>query len=185
MTSSESSSPARKKIKVASDLSKAILEELLEQIYDTHETEAETDKELKKLEFESFEEKRSDEQLMDSKSSAKKLSDLNVEKVLKKQQKYDEEELARQADMARNLNILKAQGVPKRKRELSHKVKPAKSGQKLLQLPKGFRNIPAHLKKHFPRDHVLLQSKPDGTCGISCGAAHLFGQLSKGKQLRR
>ena len=86
-----------------------------------HETEGETDKELKKLELESFEEKRCDEQIMDSKSDSKKLSDLKDKKVFEKQLKYDEEELARQAELARNLKILQAQGATKQKRELSQK----------------------------------------------------------------
>ena len=52
-----------------------------------HETEGETDKDLRKLELESFEEKRCDKQIMDSKSDSKKLSDLNDKKVLEKQLK--------------------------------------------------------------------------------------------------
>ena len=105
-----------------------------------------------------------------------------TKKVIEKQLKNDEEELALQAEKARNLKILEAQGAPKRKREPSQKVpKSAKDPQ----LPKGFRNIPPQLRKHFPKDHVLLLSKPDGVCGISCGAAHILGLLSKGKELRR
>ena len=50
-------SPIRKKAKLTTlELSKSIVEDIISQIQDTDETEAETDKELKKMETVSFEE---------------------------------------------------------------------------------------------------------------------------------
>ena len=71
-------SPIRKKAKLTThELSKSIVEDIISQIQDTDETEAETDKELKKMETVSFEENRMDQQLMDAKSEEKRLSDQN------------------------------------------------------------------------------------------------------------
>ena len=183
--SSESKSPERKKPRVALDLSKAIVEELLNGIHDKYETEEETDKELKKLETVSFEEKRCDEQIMDTKAESQRLSNQNDEKILKKREEDDKNNQETQNETARNLLILKSKEGPKRKREASHRLKKKVSPAQSADLPKGFRPIPAKLRKHFPNNHVILMVKPDGLCGMSCGAGHIFAQPHKGKQFRR
>ena len=182
-------SPERKKIKLASDMSKEIVEEIIESIQDTEDTEAETDKELKNMETISFEEKRVDDQLMDTKTEEEKLSDQNDEKIRKKQLKIDEEEKLQQIAKDRNMQILKqAQNGEnaKRKRESSHKVKRSKATNmtKNTKLPSGFKEIPNNLRRHFPDNHVILTVKPDGLCGVTCGAAHIFAQPHKSHQFR-
>ena len=108
---------------MALDLSKAIVEELLNGIHDKYETEEETDKELKKLETVSFEEKRCDEQIMDTKAESQRLSNQNDEKILKKREEDDKNNQETQNEIARNLLILKSKEGPKRKREASHRLK--------------------------------------------------------------
>ena len=51
--------------------------------------------------------------------------------------------------------------------------------------PLQHRQIPDSLKEHFPKNHVLLNIKPDGLCGVTCGSAHIFAQPSEGKDFRR
>ena len=183
-----SASPERKRIKLASSMSKEIVIEIIESIQDTEDTEAETDKELKNREIISFEENRIDEQLMDAKSEEKKLSDQNDEKIRIKQLKIEEEERLQQITKDRNLEILKqaqaSQNI-KRKREPSHKAKKSLRGTNKTKLPPGFRRIPPNLVKHFPEEHVILMKKPDGLCGVTCGSAHIFAQPHKSPEFRR
>ena len=44
--------------------------------------------------------------------------------------------------------------------------------------------IPDNLKEYFPEDHVILNVKPDGLCGVTCGSAHIFAQPLQGKEFR-
>ena len=179
-------SPAKKRQKTAAEeVSKDIVEELIMQIHDATETEAETDKELKELEKLSFEEIRIDEQFMDDKKVEKLLSDQRDQKILDKQRKEDEEEASKQKALNRNLELLKGQEVKKRKRDNSLKYKKKVRSIENSKLPKGFKHIPSNLKVHFPKDHVLLLIDADGACGISGGAAHMFADKSQGKALRR
>ena len=60
-------SPVQKKLKLAHDMSMAIVEDIIKSIQDSCEEDSETDKELKKLETVSYEEQRVDDQLMDHK----------------------------------------------------------------------------------------------------------------------
>ena len=182
-----SGSPLRKKAKLEShELSQSIVEDIINQIQDSSETEVETDKELKKFETASFEENRIDEQLMDVKLEEKRLSDQNDQKILKKKRALDEEEnLAKQKELERNLNILQSQEGPKRKREPSTKSKRKKKNAPSVVKPFGFRQIPHDLKKHFPNDHVNMSMKPDGLCGVSCGSTHILAQPDQGPELRR
>ena len=64
----------------------------------------------------------------------------------------------------------------KRKRENSQRFKKVYEPAKNVKLPQNFRQIPPHLRKHFPDNHVLISIKPDGLCGISCGSTHIFGK---------
>ena len=119
---------------------------------------------------------------MDSKTEEKRLSDRNDEKILQKRDK--EEETKKMTSLYTGETGVNEPKETKRKREPSlfsnkqkHAVKP--------KMRPGFKELPQKLKKHFPNDHVALLVKPDGTCGISCGAAHLFAQANKGKQFRR
>ena len=59
-------SPARKKPKMAEDLSKGIVNDILNMIHDKYESIGETDEELKVMETVSFEENRIDQQVMDT-----------------------------------------------------------------------------------------------------------------------
>ena len=154
---SGSNSPARKKPKVTSDVvSKAMVEEILNRIHDTGETEEDMDKELVKLETTSFEEQRIDEQLMDA-NTEKMLSDRNDRKILEKQKIADENEAAKDKDIKRNMLLLKSKECTKRKRETSIRIK----GVKNAKLSSGFKEIPSHLRKHFPEDHVIQKIKAD------------------------
>ena len=45
--------------------------------------------------------------------------------------------------------------------------------------------IPDNLKEYFPDNHVILKTKPDGLCGITCGSIHIFAQPTEGKQFRQ
>ena len=139
--------------------------------------------ELKKLETVSFEENRMDQQLMDHKVDQKTLSDRNDQKVIDKQRKADEEEV--EALKAKNLQLLQSQEKSKRKSEPSQKIKKKCNNVKSVKLPPGFKEVPENLKKHFPQDHVVLKTKPDGLCGVSCDAAHLFGDPNQAIKFRR
>ena len=55
--------------------------------------------------------------------------------------------------------------------------------EKAEEVPQ-YKEIPDHLKEHFPKDHVLLNIKPDGNCGVTCGSAHIFAQPTQGKEFR-
>ena len=46
------------------------------------------------------------------------------------------------------------------------------------------KQIPDNLKKYFPEDHVILNIKADGLCGVTCGSAHIFAQPTEGKEFR-
>ena len=131
----------------------------------------------------SFEENRTDQQIMDHKVEQKTLSDRNDQKVIDKQKKADEEEV--EAQKAKNLQLLQSQEKSKRMREPSQKIKKRYNNVKSVKLPPGFKEIPENLKKHFPQDHVVLKIKPDGLCGVSCGAGHLFGDPNQAIQFRR
>ena len=175
-------SPARKKPKMAEDLSKGIVDDILNMIHDKYETVGETDEELKKFERVSFEENRMDQQVMDTE---KFLSDQNDKKILDKRKKEAQEEFLRQAELNRNESIVKkSHERPKRKREMSQKNTAQIKVAQNVKLPPGFQEIPDKLKKHFPENHVFLQVKPDGMCGVSCGSAHMFAMPQNGKQFR-
>ena len=62
---------------MAEDLSKGIVEDILNMIHDKYESVGETDEELKKLETVSFEENQMDQQVMDT---GRLLSDQNDKK---------------------------------------------------------------------------------------------------------
>ena len=68
---SSSSSPARKKPKLAKNVSIAILNEILDKMYDKSDSGEETITELRQMEFASFEENRVDQQIMDTISKKK------------------------------------------------------------------------------------------------------------------
>ena len=53
-----------------------------------------------------------------------------------------------------------------------------------VKLPPNCKPIPAKLKEHFPDDHVILNIKPDGLCGVTCGSVHIFAQQN-GQEFRR
>ena len=89
-------SPAKKKQKLAEDLSKGIVEDILNQIHDKYESMGETNEELKKLETVSYEENRVDQQIMDFE---KVLSNRNNQKILDKHKKEAAEDLLRQAEI--------------------------------------------------------------------------------------
>ena len=179
-----SNSPARKKPKVASDVSKAIVDDILNKIQDKGDTEEDTDKELVKLEATSFEEQRIDEQLMDS-NAQQILSDRNDQKIKDKQRKVEEEEAVKDKEIKHNMLLLQSKDCTKRKREASLKLKVINKGVKNVKLPPGFKEIPSNLRKHFPKDHVLQIIKADGLCGVSCGSSHIFAEPSQGVTFRR
>ena len=126
------------------------------------------------METVSFEENRVDQQIMDTE---KFLSDRNDKKILEKRKKEAEEEMIKQVQITQN--------EPKRKRETSLKQKRTNQNAQIERLPSGFQEIADKLKKHFPKDHVFLQVKADGLCGVSCGSGHIFAQPQNGKQFRK
>ena len=183
---SVSVSPIRKKVKLTShELSKSIVEDIICQIQDTDETEAETDKELKKMETVSFEENRIDDQIMDAKTEEKRLSDQNDHNIARKQRILEEEEVENKKELERNLDILKSQNAPKRQREISIKSKRKRKPASIVEKHANFKPIPSNLRKHFPADHVIMRMNPDGLCGVSCGSTHIFAQPEHGRDLRR
>ena len=137
-------------------VSEAIVEEIINIIHDTGNTKEDTDKKLVKLEVTSFEEHRIDEQLMDN-NNEKFLSDRNYKKILEKQKKADQDEGAKDEEIKRNMLLLKSKECTKRKRETSIRIK----GVKNVKLSSGFKEIPSHLRKHFPEDHVIQKIKAD------------------------
>ena len=44
-----------------------------------------------------------------------------------------------------------------------------------------YKEIQDKLKDYFPKDHVILNIKADGLCGVTCGSAHNFAQPTEGK----
>ena len=86
--------------------------------------------------------------------------------------------------MDRNKELLESHEGTKRKREVSIR-KSKKEKDIKTKLPSSFKEVPNDLKKHFPEDHVILQIKPDGTCGISCGSGHIFAEPTEGDKFRR
>ena len=131
----------------------------------------------------SFEENRMDYQIMDHIAEQKTLSDRNDLKIIEKQKKEDEEE--DKALKAKNIKLLQSQDKTKRKKEPSHKIKKRDDNVTSVKLPPGFKEVQDNLRKHFPKDHVVMKIKPDGLCGVSCGAGHLFGDPSQAIQFRR
>ena len=97
----------------------------------------------------------------------------------------DEDEAERQRELARNEEILKSQERNKRKRDISTRIKKKQSPAQSVMSSPPYKPIPENLKKHFPEDHVLLGIKPDGACGVTCGAVHLFAQQNGGVEFRR
>ena len=172
--SSTSASPAKKKQRIANDMSKAIVQEILNQVHDLYDSGEETNHDLKQMETVSFEENRMDHQIMDTKMEEKRLSVQNDKNIRDKKKNKDEEEKRcnKKNDQSEETN--------KRKREYSLTY-----SQKVTKLRNGFKEIPDNLKKYFPDDHVVLQVKPDGTCGVACGAGHIFAQPSKSKLFRK
>ena len=118
-----SASPARKKLKLSTDVSKAIIEEILATIMETEETETETDKELAKMEHTSYEEKRMDTQIMDHKAEEQRLSEQNDKKILAKRKQHEEAERVRQKESKYIKESLKPQEGTKRKHDSSTKKK--------------------------------------------------------------
>ena len=168
------------------NLSQAIVNEILEKIHDEYDSGNEIIKELKQMETVSFEENCMDQQFMDTKAEEKRLSDQNDLKILKRRKKDEEEEVNRHTEKTggeTGPENLKSE--VKRKWEISKTHSSHKRSATNASLRSGFKELPNRLKKHFPKDHVVLQVKPDGTCGVACGAAHIFAQASKSRQFRR
>ena len=178
---SSSDSPVKKKPKISKELSVAIFKELIDKIHDRNETEEETDKELQKLELVNYEENKVDQQVMDDKVQEKILSDQQDAKILSQNKKPEEARLEEIAQSAKAEQTMKR---PKRKRSITA-PKPKTESVKNVKLPPGFKDIPEKLKKHFPRDHVILCTEPNGLCGVSCGSAHIFAQPKEGENFRK
>ena len=160
VVSSPLNSPVKKKARVSVEVSKAILEDMLEKMYDTHETDAETDKELIKHEKASFEENIIDDQQMDATLEKKRLSDQQDKKILDRKRKEEEIEEA----IAPEKHVKEAI-----KRKKKSNTGPIKKSHIALptKLPAGFKEIPENLKRHFPKDHVILMVDANGLCGVS------------------
>ena len=122
---------------------------------------------------------------MDTKTEEKILSNLNDKKILEKRKVYEEQELNRKTASDIKEADLNKPKEAKRKREVSTAVTNKPKDISKPNMRQGFKELPDRLKKHFPKDHVVLLVKPDGTCGVACGAAHIFAQASKAKQFRR
>ena len=136
------------------------------------------------LETASYEENRVDQQTMDDQVQQKILSDREDKKILSKNKKAEEENLARLEKIALSAKAEQATRRPKRKRSTrAQQSKPTSVNN--AKLPPGFKDIPEKLMKHFPKDHVLLCTEPNGLCGVSCGSAHIFAQPKEGGKFRK
>ena len=111
---------------------------------------------------------------MDAKSEEKRLSDQNYQNIARKQRILEEEEVANNKQLDRNLSVLKSQNAPKRQRKISTMSKRKRKPASIVEKHANFRQIPSNLGKHFPADHVIMSMKPDGLCGVSCESTHIF-----------
>ena len=182
----------KKKPKTSLSMSSEIIQEIISQIHDQRETDSETNEDMKVLETECFEEKRLDDQLMDTTPTIKlpiQDQEMKLLETMSFEEKRFEDTLmhnkVKDNQPTNGHTDKKSQDNLKRKREMSQKH--LKKGIAVINVkkPESFRQIPQNLKRNFPKDHVILPIKPDGLCGISCGASHIFGEPSEGLQFRR
>ena len=112
---------------------------------------------LKNLETKSFEERRVDDQMMDTEEE-------NVDS-LEKEANYIE-------------------GVDE-KEETKEETHKSKRLNDLDSLPTNLTEIPTVFKAFVNDGDMMMKVDGDGLCGINCGAAHIFGDPREGRKFRK
>ena len=151
---------------------------------------------LNELEIDSWEEKRVDDQLMDTEPRKEETNDgqkteeeeiiarsnYRDEQIIKKNKVIEEREelqrMQRKNSEDTNSSMKKSsRKKKKRKRDLTENTQSE-------SLPAHLKNIPDNIKHFAKNDDLILTIVPDGACAPRAGAAHIFEDQNEGIRFR-
>ena len=164
---------------------------------DTQSTQNETnDDTLNELEINSWEEKRMDDQLMDTETRDEDIKEKKKEEdaeIIARSNYRDEQIKKRARETEENEKFERIQRENSEKNKSSQKKTSTRKKKRKKNLPGNTNTdlLPAHLKcipdniKHLTeRDNFILKIVADGACAPRAGAAHVFEDQNKGIRFR-
>ena len=152
---------------------------------------------LKDLEVVSWEEKRIDDQIMDTDDKEKQDEEDTVilersrfrdEQIMKKE-KLREEEEERYSREKEEKEELKRKEENKTKMSSKKAKKKRKAAKEIVNediiLPSNIKPVPESIKHLVNQDDLMFCVKSDGACGPNSAAAHIFEDQDEGPKFRR
>ena len=142
---------------------------------------------LNELSGKSWEEKRMDDQIMDTeiieehimKDTETLVGSKHRDEQIKKREREEEKEIERSQN-SEDTNLSKKKSS-RRKRK---KRKSLRDNSDSALLPPGFKHVPKNIKHLTKSDDLVLSIVPDGACLPRAGAAHIFEDQNEGIRFR-